>query len=170
MNGREPSDKRREKGAGLCNEIAPPQPTGKNQSRDVGPWAGWAAASLAGLVSVVLAARTPFFKSMQKRIAPQMAGAADSRRRVKKPHANQSLPMLAEAIIGNTRGAIADVFGFPRSAVLCGSASAATPAERAAVTAETWYYALERDEPLAMAIEIDQDWARHVEFFKAPRA
>ena len=130
------------------------------RNRDLRHLALWAAATLAGVVSVVLASRAPFFRRMQRKLG--LSGTGGGRR----PGRERSLPMLAEAIVGNTRGAVASVFGPPRTAVLSGPVSGI--AEAAAWEAETWYYALERDQPLAMAIEFDRDGARHVEFFQAP--
>src|SRR4051812_21715202 len=103
MNGRHRARGSSRDGIVTSNAMLPPSQR-RNRSRDFGQLALWAAATLAGLVSVVLAARTPFFKSMQKRLAGP-ARSAEPRRRVKKPTAAQSLPMLAEAIIGNSRGA-----------------------------------------------------------------
>jgi hypothetical protein len=71
--------------------------------------------------------------------------------------------MLATAIVGCSRGAVAAVFGAPRNAVVCG-----TYADGEQPTHETWYYPIQREENLAMAIEFAEDSARHVEFFRAP--
>ena len=71
--------------------------------------------------------------------------------------------MLAEAIVGNSRGAVAAVFGPPRNAVIPG-----TFAEGELPHHETWYYPMRQEQNLAMAIEFVDDSARHVEFFNAP--
>ena len=75
--------------------------------------------------------------------------------------------MLAEAIVGNTKAAVASVFGPPRSAAVRGvikTGSKAPPFWQA----NTWYYPLPRNDALAMAIEFDDDAAKRVEFFRAP--
>jgi hypothetical protein len=132
----------------------------------------WMAAGLAGMVTAVLTARTPFFHSVMKRlgISPLAAPATESRRRRRKapparPSRKESLPMLAESIIGSNKSAIASVFGPPRSAVImhAAAASAATYWQ-----ADTWYYPLPKSGPLAMAIEFNGDDARRVEFLRAP--
>ena len=75
--------------------------------------------------------------------------------------------MLAEAIVGNTKSAVASVFGPPRSAAVRGPVKSAGKAP-AFWQASTWYYPLPRNDALAMAIEFDDDAARRVEFFRAP--
>src|SRR5687767_8109321 len=75
----------------------------------------WMAASLAGMVTAVLAARTPFFRTLMRRIGLASADATESRGiRTRRPTREQSLPMLAEAIVGSSKSAIASVFGPPR--------------------------------------------------------
>ena len=76
--------------------------------------------------------------------------------------------MLAEAIIGNSKAAVASVFGPPRSAALRGVVKANASSESGYWQATTWYYPLPRNASLAMAIEFDDDSARRVEFFRAP--
>ena len=124
----------------------------------------WMAASLAGVVTAVLTARTPFFRGVMRRIgiapaAVAAAGRADAAR----PTREQSLPMLAEAIVGSSKAAIASVLGPPRSAVLMQTVPGATYWQ-----ADTWYYPLPKSGPLAMAIEFDGDDAKNVEFLRAP--
>ena len=124
----------------------------------------WMAASLAGVVTAVLAARTPFFRGLMARLGlgPATAGQRAS---VLRPGREQSLPMLAEAIVGSSKSAIASVLGPPRSAVLMQTAPGATYWQ-----AETWYYPLPKSGPLAMAIQFNGDDARNVEFLRAPDA
>ena len=127
----------------------------------------WMAASLAGMVTAVLAARTPFFRSVMSRMGLVSGDAATAgARRAKRPTREQSLPMLAEAIVGSSKSAIASVFGPPRSAVVMHAAAA--PAGATYWQADTWYYPLPKSGPLAMAIEFHGDDARRVEFLRAP--
>ena len=126
----------------------------------------WMAASLAGMVTAVLAARTPFFRSVMCRMGLASGEGATGARRAKRPTREQSLPMLAEAIVGSSKSAIASVFGPPRSAVVMHAAAA--PAGATYWQADTWYYPLPKSGPLAMAIEFHGDDARHVEFLRAP--
>jgi hypothetical protein len=143
--------------------------------RDFGQLALWMAASLAGMVTAMLVARGPYFRRLGRSVGLRPA-ASHRRRRDRRRHNDgrslgygrptrtESLPMLAEAIVGNTRENVAAVFGPPRGAVVCGTVGAAGDASRN----ETWYYPLEREQNLAMAIEFDGDAARHVEFLSAP--
>ena len=126
----------------------------------------WMAASLAGMVTAVLAARTPFFRSVMSRMGLVSGEGVTGARRAKRPTREQSLPMLAEAIVGSSKSAIASVFGPPRSAVVMHAAGA--PAGATYWHADTWYYPLPKSGPLAMAIEFEGDDARRVEFLRAP--
>jgi hypothetical protein len=131
------------------------------------------AATVAGMVTALLVARRPFFEAMLKRVGgggegPRRAKRVASRSRpAPLPSAEESLPLLAEAIIGNTKAAVASVFGPPRSAAVRGVVKSA-PGGNAYWQASTWYYPLPRSGALAMAIEFDDDAARRVEFFRAP--
>jgi hypothetical protein len=132
----------------------------------------WMAASLAGMVTAALTARTPFFRGVMRRLGiadgPRSRGAG---RAATPPTREQSLPMLAEAILGSSKSAIASVFGPPRSAVVMHAAVAVTGAAGATYWhADTWYYPLPKNGPLAMAIEFQGDDARRVEFLRAPEA
>lgn len=128
----------------------------------------WMAASLAGMVTALLLARRPFFEALLRKLA---GGAAPGGRTgggaARRPGAEQSLPMLAEAIVGNTKVAVASVFGPPRSAAVRGFVRSGGKAP-AYLQATTWYYPLPRNDALAMAIEFDDESARRVEFFRAP--
>jgi hypothetical protein len=128
--------------------------------RDLGQLALWMAATLAGMVTAALVARAPYFRKLGKSVGRKPSGGA---RRWKPPSRAQSLPMLASAIVGCSRGAVAAVFGPPRNAVVCG-----TYAEGEQPANETWYYPIQRGQNLAMAIEFREDSARNVEFFRAP--
>ena len=146
----------------------------------------WMAASLAGMVTALLLARRPFFESLMRSVgrpagagagAGASAGAAGGtggprgarggRRRAVRPGPEESLPMLADAIVGNTKAAVASVFGPPRSAAVRGVVKSGGKSP-AFWQASTWYYPLPRNDALAMAIEFDDDSARRVEFFRAP--
>ena len=127
----------------------------------------WMAASLAGMVTAVLTARTPFFRAVMRRLGIADHAASKPAVRAAKPSREQSLPMLAEAIVGSSKSAIASVFGPPRSAVVM-HAAAAGIAGATYWQADTWYYPLPKSGPLAMAIEFGGDDARNVEFLRAP--
>ena len=128
----------------------------------------WMAASLAGMVTAVLTARTPFFRNVMRRfgVAPpeNMTARERARDAMNRPPKEQSLPMLAEAIVGSSKSAIASVFGPPRSAVVM---QAGKPGANY-WQADTWYYPLPKSGPLAMAIEFTGDDASRVEFLRAP--
>lgn len=136
------------------------------------------AATLAGLVTAVLAARAPFFESLLRRArGPGRSGGHRAKRQTSGPCAArpglpptpaESLPMLADAIIGNTKAAVAAVFGPPRSAALRGVVKAHASSSAGYWHATTWYYPMPRSDALAMAIEFTEDNARRVEFFRAP--
>jgi len=133
----------------------------------------WMAATLAGMVTAALTARTPFFRGVMRRLG--IADSSQSRSgnlAPQPPTPEQSLPMLAEAIIGSSKSAIASVFGPPRSAVVMHAAVAVTGGAAGATYwhADTWYYPLPKNGPLAMAIEFQGDDARRVEFLRAPEA
>ena len=126
------------------------------------------AASLAGMVTALLIARRPFFQSLLRTVGGGAKGKRRApRRSSRRPTAEESLPMLAEAIVGNSKQAVASVFGPPRSAAVRGVVSPAGKSP-AFWQASTWYYPLPRNDTLAMAIEFDDDSARRVEFFRAP--
>lgn len=132
---------------------------------DLGQLALWMAASLAGMVSAMLAARTPFFQSLLRRLGISESLAGRPRIRKLRPTREQSLPMLAEAIVGSSKSSIASVLGPPRSAVVMhGNAKSAATYWQA----DTWYYPLPKSGPLAMAIEFTGDDAARVEFLRAP--
>jgi hypothetical protein len=125
----------------------------------------WMSASLAGMVTAVLTARTPVFRSIMRRLGVTPKNESRPSMRALRPTREQSLPMLAEAIVGNNKSAIESVFGPPRSAVVMNSSSST---EATYWQAETWYYPLPKNDHLAMAIEFNGDDARRVEFLRAP--
>ena len=140
------------------------------------------AATVAGLVTAMLLARKPFFESLVRRVgggsgssaspqgrrAKRVPSRARGGRRPLPPTPEESLPLLAQAIIGNTKAAVASVFGPPRSAALRGVIKANAASGPGYWQATTWYYPLPRNDALAMAIEFDDESARRVEFFRAP--
>ena len=128
---------------------------------DLSQLALWMAGSLAGIVSAMLLARAAFFQSLLRRL-----GAAGST--YQAPSADESLPRLAEAIIGSSKSAIAAVFGFPRG-VADGECVVTGEQTRGLWDANTWYYPLTRFEYMAMSIEFDDDSASNVEFFLPPQ-
>jgi hypothetical protein len=130
----------------------------------------WMAATLAGLVTAVLLARGPFFRALARQVGWLPHQTAPDGRPVRPPTRERALPMLADAIVGNSKAAVASVFGPPRGAVLLGGDDSATngPA-RTFWDADTWYYPLPRTGQLAMAIEFDENYARAVQFVGSPR-
>ena len=74
--------------------------------------------------------------------------------------------MLADAVIGNTKSGVAWVFGPPTSAVLAPNTAVVLQANF--WQANTWYYPLPSNGPLAMAVEFTDDLARRVQFLRAP--
>jgi hypothetical protein len=168
--------KRRPRGKGaIAPQHYPARPTdGVSEFTQL---ALWMAASLAGMVTALILARRPFFESLMRSVGrPAGAGAGQRggsrkggspRRAARRPGPEESLPMLADAIVGNTKAAVASVFGPPRSAAVRGVVKAGGKSP-AFWQASTWYYPLPRNDALAMAIEFDHDAARRVEFFRAP--
>ena len=167
--------KRRARNKSKSDDLFHGQPSGGG---DFAQLALYMAASLAGMVTAVLVSRRPFFESLLGKVGGSgsgsragkgsgRAGRRKAGRGVVRPSPEESLPMLAEAIIGNTKAAVASVFGPPRSAALRGVVKSG-PKAPAYWQANTWYYALPRNDALAMAIEFADDSARRVEFFRAP--
>lgn len=121
----------------------------------------WTSANLAGMVTGLLLAREPFFRKLIARVGGR-------HRTHPRPSHDQSLPMLAEAVMGSSKALIAEVFGPPRSAVVDDGADAKEPVQF--WQANTWYYPLPRQGPLAMAINFSEGFAHRVEFFQTPHA
>jgi len=122
----------------------------------------WTAATLAGMVTSMLLARTPFFRKLLNRLYPERRPLALQQ----GPSMRESLPMLADAIVGSPRATILAVFGPPRAAVI------SDPAHFPELNfwhADTWYYALPRNGRTAIAISFDEDMAKYVDFFPSPR-
>ena len=116
----------------------------------------WMAASVAGLVTAMLLARGPFFRSLATRI-----GRGRTRR--KPPSSRRSLAMLAETVIGSSKATIESVFGPPRSIAIDEIGVIVHP-RLVFRLADTWYYPMPRHEPLAMAINFRDQTATRVEF------
>jgi hypothetical protein len=72
--------------------------------------------------------------------------------------------MLADAIVGNSKAAVASVFGPPRGAVLVGPAATGA----SFWDADTWYYPLPRRGATAVAIEFHEEYARQVQVLRGP--
>jgi hypothetical protein len=120
----------------------------------------WTAATLAGMVTSMLLARTPFFRKLMNRLYPDRKPLVLQR----GPSKPECLPMLADAIVGTPRDTIMAVFGPPRAAVM----HSATQPEF--WQSDTWYYALPRNGRMAMAISFDADMAKSVDFFPPLKA
>jgi len=133
----------------------------------------WMAGSVAGLVTAALISQVPLFRSLVRRLRLRWNrdGSTPKHKPSGKPARNPSpqeaLPMLADAIIGSSKSAVAKVFGPPQSAVISSEAPGPKPATF--WIADTWYYPMRRNGPMAMAIRFTQDSARTVEFLAPPR-
>ena len=79
-------------------------------------------------------------------IVKLFAGRRRSRRQ-------SSLPSLRAALVGSTRRQVAEILGSPRT-TMHGET-------------ETWYYPVDSDDRLAMAVSFEGNRARSVEFFSA---
>ncbi len=82
-------------------------------------------------------------------------------------HRRPSFPRFARAIVGNTRGAVAQVLGPPRIATFVRQNVVQLTTDYR--DADVWYYPLpERAGRAGMAIHFDQHNASSVEVFNAP--
>lgn len=135
-------------------------PAAPEAGRELTQLAMWMAATLAGLVTAVLLARGPFFRRLLKSVGR-------GKKRIRRPTPAQSLPMLAGTIVGSSRATIESVLGPPRSAALKGIGIITFP-KMVFWHADTWYYPLPRNGPMAMAINFADDFATQVEFFSTP--
>ena len=143
------------------SKFAVAQARASGRSDDYSQLALWMTAGLAGMVSAMILARAPFFRKMLLRLGQK-------RRRPRKPSRRRSLPMLAQAILGSSRSSIKAVFGPPRSATVEGVGVVVHP-QHVYWQSDTWYYPLNRNGPMALAIQFIDDLATKVEFFTAPQ-
>jgi len=113
----------------------------------------------------MLIARPPSFRKLLSRLTHKASDleicVAD------KPADEETLPTLAEAIVGSDKSAIASVLGPPRGAVASGDSVQRT---QTFWQASTWYYPVPRNERMAMAIGFEKDQACRVDFFQARAA
>ena len=121
----------------------------------------WTAATLAGMVTTMLLSRTPFFRKLMSRLYPDRRPLSFH----SSPSRGESLPMLADAIVGSPKATIIAVFGAPRCAVVRNPVDWVHPNFW---QADTWYYSLPRNGRLAMAISFHDELAKYVDFFQAP--
>jgi hypothetical protein len=95
------------------------------------------------------------------------AAAGDGRRRERSlkltGRPSRGPDELRTAILGNTKTAVASIFGPPRVATFSGSTASGNYLE-----ADTWYYAMPAGDRIGMVIQFDDDRAENVEFFHAP--
>jgi hypothetical protein len=80
-------------------------------------------------------------------------------------HGSGSLAELRRAVIGAGKGAVVNVFGRPRTAIL-GRAAGTLSIWRS----DTWYYPLDRADRSALAIRFEGNVARDVEQISVPAA
>ncbi len=113
--------------------------------------------ALAGATSPVGAWLTSIFgssKSRTQRMRDELARYA---------RGEQSFSSLRRAIVGSAKGAVVNVFGPPRTALL------GRGAHRMSIwRAETWYYPLDRADRCAIAIRFEGNVARDVEKIGVP--
>jgi hypothetical protein len=131
----------------------------------------WMAGSLAGLMTVALIHQSPLLRKMisRLRLGPNPLALRKSKTVGKysgRPSTTEALPMLAQAIVGSSKAAVAKVFGPPHIAVISSATPVITPATF--WLADTWYYPMPRNGPLALAIRFDDDSARKVDFLGSP--
>jgi hypothetical protein len=76
---------------------------------------------------------------------------------------------LRQAIVGKSKHIVAKVFGAPRTALFRNPSGpqAQQSSPPPFWQADTWYYAIDPRERVAMAIRFDQELAREVEFIEA---
>jgi hypothetical protein len=128
---------------------------------DYGQLALWTAAGLAGMVTGMMLARTPFFEAMLRRLGQGPWSRS-------KPSPARSLPLLASAIMGSSKATIEAVFGPPRSVAIPDVGVVVYP-QQVYWQSDTWYYPLRRQGPTAIAINFSDDHATQVEFFSSPK-
>ena len=82
----------------------------------------WMAGTLAGVVTAALLARGPFFRALIRRAgwAKRSARSIGGGGGAKRPTPAESLPLLADAVLGNSKCAVAAVFGPPPGGDPCG--------------------------------------------------
>jgi hypothetical protein len=130
-------------------------------SHDYTQLALWTAAGLAGMVTGMMLARTPFFEAMLRRLGHGARSKA-------RPSPTRSLPLLASAIVGSSKATIEAVFGPPRSVAIPDVGVVVHP-QQVYWQSDTWYYPLRRQGPTAIAINFSDDHATQVEFFSSPK-
>ena len=159
LSRRRPTPRRRAR----RNSAMKPRSTG----REFTHLALWMAGTLAGVVTAALLARGPFFRALSRRVGWAKRSArslARGRGTARRPTRKESLPLLADAVLGNSKCAVASVFGPPRGAILLGE----THNQSNYWQADTWYYPLPKNGPMAMVIQFDEDFADKVEFLAPP--
>jgi hypothetical protein len=133
----------------------------------------WMAGSLAGVMTAALISQATRFRALMRRLGLRGPAGANASGKHKsgpkhrgRPSPEEALPMLADAIIGCSKSAVAKVFGPPHSAIISSRVDNLKPATF--WLADTWYYPLPRNAPLALAIRFTDDLARSVEFIRPP--
>ena len=86
--------------------------------------------------------------------------------RIRRALAGSSLGALRASIVGNTKEAVASVFGPPRTSAV----QVMRRGKQNRTSGETWYYLLDRQDRSAMAIRFAADRAERVEFIRSPVA
>ena len=116
----------------------------------------WMAGALAGVATPTHAALAPHCRAMARRVGWTARGSKRHR-----PGPADALALLADAVIGTSRAAIASAFGVPPCAAITEDAAQAT---EAAWGGPTWYYPVRSPAAVAVAIEFDGGHARRVAF------
>ena len=115
---------------------------------------------LAGMA--VAAARAPVLGEWLERLFGTAGRGQPGR--IRRALQGTSLSALRRSILGNTKEAVASVFGPPRTSAL----QVRGREQGAQLGGETWYYLLDRQDRSAMAIRFARDRAAQVEFIRSP--
>jgi hypothetical protein len=130
----------------------------------------WMVGAFAGLSTPTHASLGRHFRAMAKRLGwpvgrdwqEPSGGAEDKRGKPAGPSAAAAMTLLADALVGSSRSAIASVFGPPRCAV---AADRAVLAGDAVWRGQVWYYPINHPSADAVAVEFDgEEQARRVVF------
>jgi hypothetical protein len=129
----------------------------------------WMVGAFAGLSTPTHASLGRHFRSMAKRLGwpvgrdwQESSGAVNKRGKPASPSAAAAMTLLADALVGSSRSAIASVFGPPRCAV---AADRAVLAGDAVWRGQVWYYPINHPSADAVAVEFDgEEQARRVVF------
>ncbi len=110
-------------------------------------------------------ASTPLVNRLKSMFRGQMRTRAMRDLLARYAHGEQPFSSLRGAIVGSAKGAVKNVFGPPRTALLTRGVT------RLSIwRADTWYYPLDRADRSAIAIRFEGNVARDVEKISVPTA